>query len=497
MAQSAAENLAAIYAEAEKRLSEMMLHPNGGAPLKEFDKARLASLLAEVRKIQRELKQQAAKITGDQIGASYRQGLKDAAQQAEEAGIRPEGSINQGSFSIVDRHALQIIARDTAGDLYKGADAMANVAQRALRATAQAKLSEADINKIVARGIIDGDPTATMRQLAADLQRAHGGGILAIPTKSGGVIHFDAGYYAKLVILTKTREAVVKGTINRLRETKIYLVSIIGRVSKNFCTAFLGKVFYIGDGQHPKYPHFNTLPGDGPPFHPQCSKSVRAFIEALATENQKKIGEGIADAEKLLKQSPTDKPISQAEAQRAYKDLQMRQQIDAQRSKLIDLSPSIDKAIAAVEDQAKRLGVEKIDIRPNIEVGRKVVNALETAKRAKLQIPEQVSLDGDGPAAEMKGKHLRIDHTAETWKQSTPRLEVLRAISAAEFLASATPATRKQLQRWNASADRAIAAKLSAAAANSPADFLIEVRAARAAGIKLPAEITALYGRLT
>jgi len=79
-------------------------------------------------------------------------------------------------------------------------------------------------------------------------------------------------------------------------------------------------VFYIGPGQHPRYPHFDSLPSGGPPFHPNCSKSVRAFVEDLASDEQKQRAQGVPDAEKLLGVSPT-------EAQRRFKGLQIGQQV--------------------------------------------------------------------------------------------------------------------------------------------------------------------------
>jgi hypothetical protein len=128
------------------------------------------------------------------------------------------------------------------------------------------------------------------------------------------------GYYAELVARTRTREAQVQARHERLGELGIDLVSIVGRISNSFCTAFLGQVFSLS-GTSAKYPAYASLPGGGPPFHPNCSKSTRPYVEALATQAQAEQAETLPDAQQLLGQDV-------ATAQRRYKDLQIRNQVE-------------------------------------------------------------------------------------------------------------------------------------------------------------------------
>jgi hypothetical protein len=72
-------------------------------------------------------------------------------------------------------------------------------------------------------------------------------------------------------------------------------------------------------GKSDKYPAYAELPGGGPPFHPNCSKSTRPFIEDLASSKQLDQADGLDDADKLLGMKP-------AEAQRTFKDLQIYDQ---------------------------------------------------------------------------------------------------------------------------------------------------------------------------
>jgi hypothetical protein len=131
-------------------------------------------------------------------------------------------------------------------------------------------------------------------------------------------MNFDVGYYAEMVARTKTREASVDARHERLSELGLDLVAIVGRISKNFCTAFLGQVFSLS-GNSDKYPAYSSLPGGGPPFHPNCSKSTRPFVEELASDKQLDQADGLDDADKLLGMDAT-------QAQRAFKDLQIHAQ---------------------------------------------------------------------------------------------------------------------------------------------------------------------------
>ena len=112
---------------------------------------------------------------------------------------------------------------------------------------------------------------------------------------------------------------MVTSTNNRLAQVGIHLVAIVGLISKNFCTAYLGQVFSL-DGNSSDYPPLSSLPSGGPPFHPNCSKSTRAFVVELASEKQLTAADGIADEASF-------RNVSATQAQRNFKDLQAHAQI--------------------------------------------------------------------------------------------------------------------------------------------------------------------------
>lgn len=324
--------LIGYLASTSKRLQEMMLNPSGkGDRARAFNVSRAAVLISHVRDLQRELKAQIAAVTGPMIAQAYRNGLRQGNQQAIESGAyRPNDPLLRGGFSLIDRQAAAVVARDTAADLFKAADAMADNAVRLLRRTAENGLSNAQINEVIARGILEGSPAEVTRALRDELRRVHDGNIVPIIDKNGDLRHFDAGSYAKLIVITKTREAVVTARHERLMGLNLDVVTIIGKLSNNFCSAFLGQAFSLS-GKSRDYPPLASLPGGGPPFHVQCSKGTRAFVAELASGAQREVAQGVVDAQKLL-------GMDTSAAQRAFKDLQLRAQVRQAYGRIVKIA---------------------------------------------------------------------------------------------------------------------------------------------------------------
>jgi hypothetical protein len=312
------------YQEAAARLKAIVLKPPGGTEKSQaYTQARAAQQLAQIQQIKVELGQRASQWTGKAITAAMSKGIALANSQAKEAGVSPStgSSGTVGSFALIDPGIVKQFAADTYADLAKAAGSMADVAASTLRHTRQMKLSEVDINRILAGGSIEGKPVETIRRLREALRAVHGD-LVEITDKNGDPLHFSVGYYASVVARTKTRQASVAARHERLSGLGLDLVSIVGRISKNFCTAYLGKVFSIS-GKSDKYPALDELPSDGPPFHPNCSKSTAPFIESLASPAEIDEAEGTDDQDQFVGVTDTSK------LQRMFKDLQMHQQITA------------------------------------------------------------------------------------------------------------------------------------------------------------------------
>lgn len=319
VSQASIRLLSGYYQAASEKIKGWILKPPGGtAASQEWRVARASSLLPQVDAVVMHLKGAASGWVGKAMPAAMKDGIAKANKQAVEAGVRVQGSGIEGSFGGIDHRTAIILARDAAGDLFKAADSMAARAKSVLRQTAQKGLSESKINEILAGGVIEGEPAATTRALREELRAVHGDTVTII-SKNGNPIEFKVGKYAELVAVTKTREATVTARHQRLEEQGMDLAAIVGRISTNFCTAFLGQVFSLS-GKSSKYPAYGSLPGGGPPFHPRCSKSTRPYVEELATAHQEKQAEILPDSARLL-------GMDQTAAQRAFKDLQLHAQV--------------------------------------------------------------------------------------------------------------------------------------------------------------------------
>ena len=339
---SQSDALTAFYVAAQSRLRKMILNPTGmTASAQAFRRGRASEQLRQVESEILKLKKGVAAWIGSNIPAAMREGLRHADRQAREAKVRVSGRALQGSFSLIDRRAVELLAKDS----YKAADAIGDRAGRVFRAIANLELSiaqvksitdgknmpstrpaiqralELKINQAIAGGVIEGTPRKTVRQLAEDLTGVFGDTIQIID-KNGDPEEWDVKKYTDLVVRTMTREVMQSARHQRLEELGIDLVVVLGRVSDNFCSAFLGQVFSLS-GRHPRYPALASTPGGGPPFHPNCSKSTAPFIEELADDEELAMAGGPAsgDSNRLLGMNTTD-------AQRAFKDLQLRQQVE-------------------------------------------------------------------------------------------------------------------------------------------------------------------------
>jgi hypothetical protein len=319
---AAADELAVIYERAAEQLRQWVLHPPGGTSSGQaFRQARSAMLLHQIDTLVAQMGHASSLWIGKNLPQVFRDGIARADAQAKAVGVKPKDSPVQGSFGLIDKRTVEIFAKDIYNDLNNAGKSMGERAKAVLRKTAQRDLTESQIDRILAGGVITGQPVQTIHKLRDELTAINGGTVRIID-KNGDPINYSAGYYASLVVRTKTREATVKARHSRLQDLGLDLVSIVGLVSKNFCTAFLGQVFSLS-GKSDKYPAIPS--GDGypaPPFHPNCSKSTRPYVEALASDKEQDMAEGLDDADKLLKCEPS-------EAQKRFQDLQLHQQVKA------------------------------------------------------------------------------------------------------------------------------------------------------------------------
>ena len=510
--------LVARYSEAAARVRDRVLNPPGKtASARKWNQARVTQILAQVDTEVARLKGQATEWTGTALEQSMRKGTETADRQAKEAGIINEGSPLEGSFSVVDRGAVEVLARDTVSDLISAADSMRSQASNALRRMAATGVSNAQVNSIITAGVIEGRPANTIRELREALKKVHGKKV-TITDKNGQPMTFDAGYYAQMVAVTKTREATSKARHARLSDRGIDLVKVVGRISVNFCTGYLDKVFSIS-GSHPKYPPLASLPGGGPPFHVQCSKSTAPFIVGLADPEDIEAGEPDPDTDKLLNVQ------DRSELQRRFNAMQGKQQAQARRRMTSKRSDVGRKAHTSQTDSAgyqasvlKDLGVERVDIGRYTDVGAMIVRGMQQVVAAGGAVPKSVVVSREAFPVPNRG-HIGWYNYETGMMAFNPRWRGWRdggramreqfewgQFSSGHILhpiyheAAHTHANARNVNHRKASItdtrELSLARSVSTRAMVNKDEFLAEVRAARMAGRRFDKDVMSLYERL-
>jgi hypothetical protein len=276
-----------IYGDTAKRIKKTVLNPPGDASAP-VSRARAASLYHQVQQEVQTLKGQGNLWTGKAISKSVQQGLDEGKTQAEEAGIRPADSLLQGDFNVINHRAVEAFAKDTIGDITKNADMMLRQAKATIDKISDIGLSVRDVNQILAgRSIIEGKPVEAIKVLRDKLEAIHGETVPVL-CKDGVTRNYQAADVAERLARTKTRQAVVNSKHDVFGEMGIELVKVIGRLTRYFCTDYVGHIYSIEPG-HKKFPWLGDLrcqgvSPPGPPFHPNCSKSTIPYIQGLTKE---------------------------------------------------------------------------------------------------------------------------------------------------------------------------------------------------------------------
>jgi len=223
---------------------------------------------------------------------SYQLGLRQGLKQLSDLGLRDTGRAATGTFSGVDERAVQLIAGEIAAASVTAIDNLGQQSQRFLRAISSKEISDPAVSRAIAQGLVTGDPRIAQREVRelfretgnTDSYRKLGNRLIEV-----GSATMSVRAYSNMLVRTRTREATVQARHNRLREADVDLVIIEGRVSKYFCTAYLGLICSI-DGKSSKWPALSSLPGGGPPFHPNCSKGTRPYVQGLSPPELEQAG---------------------------------------------------------------------------------------------------------------------------------------------------------------------------------------------------------------
>jgi hypothetical protein len=286
-------NLLEILQQATQSVRAKVIAPRGRSDeSRAWNKARATDVGNQIARQIEQARRQLQRWTGAAVTASARSGSLAARRQLAEL-LKEPSKRDFRDFNLVNFDVVKALVEDTYKDLDQALSATQQSAQRTLRAMAQNGLSDKDVNQILAGSVIAGNAREGHAELRRQLQQIHGEEIVF---PSGHTMQTRA--YATMVARTRLREAHVVARHRQLRRDGVDHVVIIGNRTKYPCTGYLGKIYYIGTGADPAgYPNLAGL--DGPPFHPNCSKTTAPIVLDLATKEQLALGREDAVSRKI------------------------------------------------------------------------------------------------------------------------------------------------------------------------------------------------------
>jgi len=240
-----AEVLLELYRDAQRKIDALIEAAiiRGAAGTQRHYELQRAAIRAELAK----LEAQSESLEGPLARSAYGAGVSavDETLDLEKA------------FTGAQERAMEVLARNIAGDLKDARDQVGREADDIFRRVGL---------QAAARDIAIG---RTRRETAEEIRRdllEHG--ITAFTDKSGR--RWSLSRYADMVARTTSREAVSRGTVDRLLEHGRDLVRITDhRGSCPICIPLEGKTYSL-TGASPNYPKLPELP----PFHPNCRHVV-------------------------------------------------------------------------------------------------------------------------------------------------------------------------------------------------------------------------------
>jgi hypothetical protein len=251
------EQLEKIYIVAQKRLvAQLKL-----ADLTDFQRFRAEGLLREVETIIASLDRSAYKWAKDSMPASYDRGIDLAAERLKAMKITRFVSYD----AQIHTSSIGILVDDVAKELLIANDSMRKFFNRFIRMTQQTVLQDAQISRMIAEGLVEGQPRRTISDAMLKEFRKQMGDEQFIVINGR---NYRPDSYAKLVARTRTREATTEGTINTSLRYNVDLVQIdVHSHACEFCQQHSGRVFSIS-GTDDDFPSLSEI--GQPPYHPNC-----------------------------------------------------------------------------------------------------------------------------------------------------------------------------------------------------------------------------------
>lgn len=239
----------------------------------DFGVANRQAILAQIDNIVDDL---AIKVDGfvqDELPLYYDRGISDADKQLKNVGANLGLSER---FNLVHQDAILALVDDTARAF---AESMTGV-KRSAR-TVLGKAVREEITQAMAKGLIGGEATRTVKSAIKEIVREQG--ISALVDKGGKKWTLDR--YSEMLFRTKAVEARNRGIANRMVEFNYDLVQVSNhRSSHDACARWEGRILSV-TGATKGYPTVAEAEAAGL-FHPNCKHAINALIPSLARQTE-------------------------------------------------------------------------------------------------------------------------------------------------------------------------------------------------------------------
>ena len=249
------ENLVKLYRHAQNSLAEKLKVVN----LTDFQKYRAEQLLKQVEVITASLNNGVYKWAKASIPQSYERGIDLAAERLRALQVTRFVAYD----AQIHTSAIGALVDSVTTELLIANNNMSKFFNRVIRTTQQSILQDAEISRMIAEGLIEGEARRTVSdRLLKELRMQLGNKQFIVVNGR----NYRPDSYASLIARTRTREASSQGTINTSLRYGVDLVQWDAHAEVcEYCAQYSGRVYSIS-GLDADFP---TLT-EKPPLHPNC-----------------------------------------------------------------------------------------------------------------------------------------------------------------------------------------------------------------------------------
>ncbi len=312
-----------FYREALAELSAAIV----SSSVLDSERPRLTALAQESNKVLRRLDEQASKWAQEEITKVYRGNLWFVDGQIRSRGLSRRFVLEEGRFAKVHEEIIQDLVTNPRTGLGPRLGAVTRKMRDDVRSfSSSARLLKRQIRTVqseLAKGTLRGASPRTVRDQILEsisgertetwlaLQRFQGtgaGGALEtlanapwLLKSNGARIHlFD---HVQTLVQTHESASRNRARSERLVERGVELAQISPNppLTPDACAIYAGRIVALTEegAEETGYPYVGRLPNGGPPFHPNCTHTLRGWFHEFESDEDREIAErdGLGEGE--------------------------------------------------------------------------------------------------------------------------------------------------------------------------------------------------------